>query len=158
MTGRRTLALLAALALLPACARRPAAEPGAEGSLETVDVSPQLDADATLDDEPVERRRAPPTGGVAGVLPETFPRDVPLPTPSSLVDFAAGAGVDPAVTLELRSAPDAARRAYEAKLAAAGFERTGEGLWTRGSRRLRVSVTDFAGAARITVRVVAGRG
>jgi len=158
VTGRSAAALLAALALVPACARREDAAPGTGGKLDTVEVTAQPDAGASLENEPVEARRAAPAGGIAGALPENFPRDVPLPTPSSLVDFVAGAGSDPALTLELQSAPDAARRAYEAQLAAAGFEPGGEGLWTRGARRLRISVTDFAGAARITVRVVTGNG
>ena len=158
MNRRWTVALAGLLALAPACGRRPEAAAGAGEALETVEVTPQPDSEASLENEPVEVRRAAPSSGVAGALPESFPRDVPLPMPSSLVDFVAEAGHDPAVTLELQSAPETARRAYEAQLVAAGFERAGDGLWTRGARRVRVSVTDFAGAARITVRVVTGRG
>ena len=147
--------LLAALGV-SACAREPGAA-DRKPPLETVEVGVKLDAYASLDEEPVEERRAAPIGGIAGVLPDGFPTDVPLPAPSSLVDFATSPGQGPSVTLELQSAPAAASRAYEAKLAAAGFVPGANGLWSRSGRRIRVSVTPFGGAARITVQVLSGR-
>ena len=153
--------LVAAVALLSAwlgwvgCARAP--EPAENGHLETVEVGVKLDEYASLEEEPVEVRRREPASGIAGVLPEGFPGDVPLPTPSSLVDFVAEPGRGLSVTLERQSPPEAARRSYEAKLRGAGFRDLGEGSWKRGERRIRVSVESFGGAARITVEIVRGR-
>lgn len=149
-------ALVAATLAAPACERRQEPAPG-DAKLETVEVGAKLDAYASLDQEPVEARRAAPAGGIAGALPEGFPKDVPLPSPASLVDFAATPGEGLSVTLEQQSAPEAAVRAYEAKLRAAGFASGEGGLWSRAGRRLRVSVSDFGGAARITVQVLSGR-
>jgi hypothetical protein len=147
---RRRLAVLAVLAASGSCARESAAPPE-RGELETVDVAPALDAAASIAGDVVERRPVAPEGGVAGVLPEGFPRDVPLPTPSSLVDFGPGPRGGTSVTLEVAVPPAAALAACEARLRAAGFVAAGDGVWTRGSRRVAVGVEPFAGVARLTL-------
>lgn len=72
------LAAALALALLAGCRGRSDAPP----RLEAVDVAPAIEIDPTDDQTEVER---PP--GLVGVLPATFPADLPLYLPSSLVDF-----------------------------------------------------------------------
>jgi hypothetical protein len=130
----------------------------APAPLPTVDVSEAPDAHASLENEAVEKRRAEPAGGIAGRLPEGFPRDQPLPTPSSLVDFGRGPHGGASVTLEVQRPPERALADYESQLAAAGFERGADGLWVRGARRLGVGVAPFAGIARISVEVVPAAG
>jgi hypothetical protein len=138
-------ALLAA-ALLAACGN-PSAEKR-EKPLETVDVTDQPDASATLETDTVARPR---TDGerVAGVLPADFPRDVPLPVPSSLVDFSPRS-----VTLEVQRARAAARDGYFAELRAAGFRALADDGWQKGARRLRVTFADASGATRITLEIL----
>jgi hypothetical protein len=130
----------------------------APAPMPTVDVTEAPDAHASLDNEAVEKRRAAPAGGIAGMLPEGFPRDVPLPSPSSLVDFGSGSHGGASVTLEVQRAPDRALADYEAQLRAAGFRREGDGSWTLGSRRIGVSVASFSGIARISVEILAAAG
>lgn len=149
MSGGRLVALVTLVALT-GCARERAA-PAVEDGLETVDVTPAPDAAASLEGDVVERRPAAPAGGVAGVLPEGFPRDIPLPTPSSLVDFGPGPRGGTSVTLEVAASPAAALAACEARLRAAGFVAAGDGVWTRGERRVAVAVAPFAGVARLTL-------
>jgi hypothetical protein len=129
------------------CRRRE--EPPRPGGLETVDVAPQPDAAASLEGDVVERRPVEPAGGVAGVLPEGFPRDVPVPAPSSLVDVG-----DRAVTFEIASAPAAAEAAYRRRLTAAGFALGADGAWRRGPRALRFGVEPAHGVARLRLELV----
>jgi hypothetical protein len=150
MTVMRRFAPLLAVAAFAGCARESAPPPTTDG-LETVDVAPAIDAAASLEADVVERRLAAPAGGVAGVLPEGFPTDVPLPTPSSLVDFGPGPRGGESVTLEVASPPAAALAAYEARLRAAGFVDQGDGVWARGPRRVAVAVAPFSGVARLTL-------
>jgi hypothetical protein len=148
---------LAAALVAGGCRREPAAETSnAPAPLPTVEVGEAPDAHASLEHEQVERRRA--EGAVAGVLPTGFPDDVPLPQPSSLVDFGRGPLGGPSVTLELQMPAAAAQRAYEARLAGAGFERQAPGVWRRGRRRIGVGVEPYQGAARVEVEILAGDG
>jgi hypothetical protein len=150
-----SIALVVSLLLLAAgCRRTP--EPEAERTappLATVEVSEQPDAHATLEHEQVEKRRA--ESAVAGVLPSDFPQDVPLPEPSSLVDFGLGPLGGASVTLELQMPAAAAERSYETRLRGAGFERQAPGVWRRGRRRIGVGVEPLGGAARVEVEVLA---
>lgn len=151
------LATLAALALAAGCSRGAPPAPGAAAPLPTVEVTEQPDAHASLAEEAVERRPVAPSG-VAGVLPDDFPRDVPLPVPSSLVDFGRGARGGPRIVLEVQAAPAAARAAYERRLRAAGFAPAAPGLWRRGAREVSVDVVPWQGAARVELEVpAAGR-
>ncbi|MBP1643015.1 MAG: hypothetical protein H6Q03_1684 [Acidobacteria bacterium] len=148
---------LAAALLAGGCRRASEPEAGREPApLPTVDVSEPPDARASLEHEQVEQRRT--ESAVAGVLPSGFPDDVPLPQPSSLVDFGRGPLGGPSVTLEVQVSAAAAQRAYEARLAGAGFERQAPGLWRRGRRRIGVGVEPYEGAARVEVEILAGDG
>jgi len=155
LTARVVVFSLPALLLAPGCAREPR-QTGTADELATVDVSAPIDAAASLAGDVVERRPAPAGSlpGVAGVLPDGFPRDLPLPTPSSLVDFDTGPHGGVRLALDVQAAPAAALAAYEARLRAAGFAPSQGGLWTRGARRIAVGVTPFSGAARVSVELV----
>lgn len=151
------LVTLAALALAGGCSRGAPPAPGAAAPLPTVEVTEQPDAHASLAEEAVERRPVAPSG-VAGVLPDDFPRDVPLPVPSSLVDFGRGARGGPRIVLEVQAAPAAARAAYERRLREAGFAPAASGLWRRGAREVAVAVVPWQGAARVELEIpAAGR-
>lgn len=134
------------VALLVACQNEPGAQRGKP--LETVDVTAKPDAAATLEADGVARPR---TDGerVAGVLPADFPREVPLPVPSSLVDFSPRS-----VTLEVQRARAAARESYLAQLRASGFRAGADGDWQKGERRIRVAFADASGATRITIEIL----
>lgn len=145
--GRLVTALAGSLGLLvaAACGRAPART--ADAPLETVDVTAKPDAAATLDADRVEAPRAD-AAGFAGVLPPDFPRDVPLPEPSSLVDFGPKG-----ITVEVQSPVARAKADYSARLRARGFAPAGDGSWTKGSRRLALAFADASGATRITIDV-----
>lgn len=142
------LGALSALIVAVAACRR-SEEPPKPGELETVDVAPSPDAEASLEGDVVERRPVAPAGGVAGALPEGFPRDVPVPTPSSLVDVG-----ERTVTFEIASAPAAAEAAYRRRLHAAGFAPDAGGAWRRGPRALRFVVEPIHGVARLRLEIV----
>jgi hypothetical protein len=143
--ARVALVVLSA-ASLEACRAAPEA-PGGK-PLETVDVTAQPDATATLETDAVARPH-PDTLRVAGALPADFPKDVPLPRPSSLVDFGARS-----VTFEVQRARAAASRAYIEQLEAAGFRAGADGSWQKGARRLRVAFADASGATRVTIEIL----
>lgn len=147
---KRVAGLAGALALAVAGCAGEAPERSRSDDLDTVDVGPPIDADASLEADAVERRLGPATGGVAGVLPADFPRDVPLPVPSSLVDFGRGW-----IELEVAGGPDGVRTAYARQLADAGFAAAEDGHWRRGARRVRVAVTGTGAAARVRIEVPA---
>ena len=82
LTPTTTLLLAAALLVAGGCQR--SKDRGSSEKLETVDVGEGVDAGLTTAYDEQAKRVGP---GIAGVLPEGFPPDVPLYTPSSLVDF-----------------------------------------------------------------------
>lgn len=139
-----------AAAVLLACGAGPA--PRAEPELETTEVSAQPDAAASLAGDVVAPPPRESASAVAGALPSSFPRAIPLPSPSSLVDFDSRPGLL-SVTLESPLAPEAARADYEARLRAAGFRPGPRGGWSGRGHALEVNVESFHGAARLVLRV-----
>lgn len=140
---------LLAVALAAGCGGE--RENGAD-ELATVDVTPKPDAEASLAGDAVARPVGLPARGVAGALPEDFPRDVPLPSPSSLVDFGSSAA-ETSVTLAVDLPAAQVEATYRRQLAAAGFRARPDGSWQGGGRTLRFVVESLHGAARLTVRV-----
>jgi hypothetical protein len=143
------LALLVAGAACGGEARR-SEDAGELDTLDTVDVGPPIDADASLEADAIERAVGLDTGGVAGALPEDFPADVPLPVPSTLVDFGRGW-----IELEVAGDREGVRTAYSRQLAAAGFAAGEDGRWRRAGRHLRVDVRGAGAAARVRIEVLA---
>ncbi len=149
MSGRRAARLIASALLAVACGQSPAAKPSAE--LATVDVTAKPDAAATLATDTVARPVGE-SGAMAGALPADFPRDVPLPQPSSLIDFGPTS-----VTLEVEGTPEAAVSAYAGRLRAAGFRSEAGGRWRRGSRLLTVTGRAAAGgSSHLVVEILPG--
>ena len=137
--ARGVLAGVAVLLMLAACGDRRAAKPATE--LGTVEVTAKPDAAASLDADTVAR----PVGtgsAVAGALPLEFPRDVPLPKPSSLIDFSGRS-----VILEVGGSPAEALADYSRRLRDAGFGAEPGGRWRRGTRRLAVASRPASGGA-----------
>ena len=127
---------------------RAAPEAGRDKSLETVDVTAKPDAAATVETDTVARPH-PDEQSVAGALPADFPKEVPLPRPSSLVDFGARS-----VTFEVQRARAAASGDYLKRLEAAGFRAGADGTWQKGARRIRVAFADASGATRVTIEIL----
>lgn len=78
---------------------------------------------------------------MAGVLPSGFPSDVPVYTPSSLIEFGEGGGRF--VLLATPDPVDGVRSSYRMTLESAGWERTGGGReesFAKDERLLRVEV------------------
>jgi hypothetical protein len=110
------LVLTAVLLAAGGCQR--SKDGGPAEKLETVEVGEGFDVGLTTAYDQKAKQVGPE---VAGVLPDGFPRDLPLYTPSSLVDFGeADAGLQ---YLEFDTSDSAAvvRRRLEAKLAASGW-------------------------------------
>jgi len=120
--------------------------------LDTVDVTAQPDAESSLADERVARPIGMPAVGVAGALPGDFPREVPLPSPSSLVDFSTD-GRERSVTLVVDQPAAQVRNVYRRQLAAAGFEDDEAGLSVGHGLVVRFAVEPFHDATRLTIRV-----
>jgi len=116
------------------------------GQLETVDVSGPVDAGATTELDAV----ATPRTASAGVIPGDFPKEIPLPSGGSLVDFGEGAAGS-WIELVVAAPPAEVGAAYRGRLAKAGFRVASGGVWSRGSLRLEVAVS--ARGAGATVRL-----
>ncbi|HEV8239057.1 MAG TPA: hypothetical protein VGS57_06805 [Thermoanaerobaculia bacterium] len=149
-------ALSAAIAIaltLAACdgkeeAKKPAPH---RGELETVDVAPPPDAKVDVERDVKERRRAE---SFAGVLPGNFPRGLPLPPHSSLVDqgrSSGGAWVELLVPRRLA----AVRGPYLQQLAGAGWSASANGgdAWQlrHGSAAVQLSMRAQGPSTRLHV-------
>ncbi len=87
----RLATLTLAVGLLTACARAPGARGLDDEQLETVEVDAGVTARLTPDGDSVAAPAAPE---LAGALPPDYPGDLPVPLPSSVVDFGSVDGVD----------------------------------------------------------------
>lgn len=142
-----------ALAALVLVAGACGGEPGTRSDgLDTVEVTSKPDAAASLVDEQVARPIGLPAAGLSGSWPEDFPREVPLPSPSSLVDFASGER-ERRVVLVVDLPAERVSEIYRRQLAAAGFEeREGDRFFGHGLV-VRFGAESFHDAARLTIRV-----
>jgi len=114
--------------------------PSEKGS-PTVDVSPSIQVETSDDPQSVERE-AP----FAGVLPGSFPKDLPVYTPASLVDFGSFEEGGGFVDILTPHDPARVRRAFVGQLRKSGWSsaagRGGELLLSKGSRRVRLAIRD----------------
>ncbi|TNF70718.1 MAG: hypothetical protein EP299_13435 [Acidobacteria bacterium] len=142
--------MLLAVLLLVAVGCQRSGERGPAEKLDTVEVGEGFDAGLTTAFD----QKAKQVGGekISGVLPQGFPRDLPLYTPSSLVDFGeADAGMH---YLEFDTSDGAAvvRRRLEADLANSGWRPLSADLTTsfvKGDRQVTLAVRDLSPGARI---------
>ncbi len=137
-------ALTLALAAAPSCGGRPGApsDPPADPPLETVEVGDAPDAELDTSEDVVAVRR--PREDVGGVLPGGFPRDLPLPAPTTLVDFGDANGGGAWVLLASPRSAAAVSAHLAEGLPAAGWRLAGAGPpWTaaKGGRSVRIAVT-----------------
>jgi hypothetical protein len=86
----RDMQWLLILGLLAVACGSPPPDGGSESDdLSTEEVGPPVDSELSTEEDV---KGALVVEGVAGVLPESYPRDLPLYQPSSLVDFGEGSG------------------------------------------------------------------
>ncbi len=140
----RSLAWLGLSFSLLACDRS-AERPKEPLELETVDVGGGLDAELTTE---FDERAKQVEIDLGGVLPSDFPSEMPVFSPSSVVDFGPG-------FVEIDSPVPAAevRSALGTQIQRAGWtvDSIGEGgsLYSRGGIQVRVDVREAGTGARI---------
>lgn len=140
---------LAGTLLAAGCRDRP---PPVPVELETVDVSPTIDAELSTENDLQAVRRTPT---LSGVLPGGVPADLPLVVPASVVDFGPAGGGRAYLELDTGRPPAEVRAWLGERLPAAGWtiSAIGEaGLEARkGPRRVGYRLTDLAPGTRIRV-------
>jgi hypothetical protein len=142
-----TIAAVLALACSPSSP--PAIEHEDAGDI--VDVGAGPDAKIRIEDDVKAPPRAPT---VSGLLPEDFPPDVPVYTPSSLYDFGSEAAGTPYITLKTGDSLAKVKSRLEADFRARGWTlaRQTEGFSaTKGARRATVSWRFEAGESFVTI-------
>lgn len=125
-------------------------EPTTVEAGEPVEVTPSPVENLTTEYDEVAPEQ--PQEQFGGVLPSGFPADVPVYTPSSLVEFGEGGGRF--VLLATPDAADAVRTSYRMTLESAGWQPAGGGReqrFTKDERTLRVEVRDAGGASEIRI-------
>lgn len=137
---------LAGTLLAAGCRDRP---PPVPVELETVDVSPTIDAELSTENDLQAVRRTPT---LSGVLPGGVPADLPLVVPASVVDFGPAGGGRAYLELDTGRPPAEVRAWLGERLPAAGWSVAADagGLSaTSGTRRVRYGLTDLAPGTRI---------
>ena len=143
-----TVRIASATALILLACSSP--EPTAVDAGEPVEVTASPVENLTTEHDEV----APPQveEPMAGVLPSGFPSDVPVYTPSSLIEFGEGGGRF--VLLATPDAVDKVRESYRMTLESAGWRRTGGGReerFAKEERTLRVEVRSRATGSEIRI-------
>jgi hypothetical protein len=132
------------LVALPACDRS-AGNSGETKPLETVDVDGGFDAGLTTD---FDERAKPVEIDMGGVLPSDFPQEMPVFSPSSIIDFGPGfVEVDtPVPVTEVQTS-----LGVQIRRAGWAVDSIGDGgsVYTRGAYRVRVLVRDAGTGTRI---------
>ena len=133
-----------------ACGRRMG--PGSDDAkpLETVDVDVGPEAAFTTEHDEFAAPR--PAQEMAGVLPSDFPSDVPVFSPSSLVDFGSPGG-ERYVELDTSVPMNGVRASLQSQLSSAGWsisDSNGEAtVFVKAGRELRVVLQDLSAGTRI---------
>lgn len=156
--GRFTAALLvAALAVLalPACqSERVDPFDAPEPQLETEDIGASPTDGLTAEaDERARRRDVSSESALVGRLPSTFPADLPVYQPASVIDFSEE-GVTPAF-VELRSthAESRVRSFYQSRMSAAQWQAAGATRWQKNGRSVEIQIRSD-GPASSVIRIV----
>lgn len=141
---QRFVGILAFLIVLPGC-NRSTEQPGEPKELETVDIGGGIDAELTTEFD----ERAKQVGiEMGGVLPSDFPPQMPVFSPSSVVDFGPGF-----VELDTPSSAAAVRSSLGRQIQQAGWtvDSVGDGgsLYSHEGYRVRVIVSDAGSGSRV---------
>jgi len=138
------------LLFVGACGRRTG--PGSDESkpLETVEVDEGPEAALTTEYDEFAAPR--PAQEMAGVLPSDLPSDVPVFSPSSLVDFGSPGG-ERYVELDTSAPMNGVRASLESQLSNAGWRSSGSSgeamVFTKAGRELRVVLQDLSAGTRV---------
>lgn len=146
---RLICALLLVAGLLAGCGGWGTKEGTRDEKLETVEVGEGVSAGLTTAFDQQAKALGPE---VAGVLPEGFPADLPLYTPSSLVDFGEADAGRRYVEFDAADAASVVRRRLEADLARSGWRPLSAGSATsfvQGDRQVVVTIRDLSPGSRI---------
>jgi hypothetical protein len=134
-------------AVLVSCGRSPAPAPERASELPTVDVTAAPDAAYSTADDRVERRADP--AALAGALPDGFPPDIPVFRPSSLIDFTPLPQGGYEVVFAAPASAAAVSETLGQRLRDAGWKAESGGRWSKGGRKLGLSVEGSAAGSRI---------
>jgi hypothetical protein len=139
---------LASALLLGACAR-PGEEPA---ELEVVEVDAGATARMTPEGDAAEPERGP---SLAGGLPQSFPRDLPLPLPGSVTEVSSEGDATRFVVIRAADQKGAVESSLRARLDRAGWRSEGGDPWVRvkdGRRvRIRLDADSFGGGTLMRV-------
>ena len=145
----RLVSLTAIVLLVAGCGRTSGGRYGG-GEVETVDVDAGLGAELTTEfDEQARQVDA----SVAGVVPLDFPADVPIYSPSSLVDFGEIDGSRRYLEFDTTEPPSAVRGKLKSALINKGWipspSTGGVESYLKGSHRLGIQLSDLRPGTRI---------
>ena len=140
----RSSPFLLVLMALTACDRS-AGKPERSPEIETVDVGGGIDAELTTD---FDERAKQVEIEIGGVLPSDFPPEMPVFSPSSVVDFGPGfVEIDTPVPLK------EVQTSLGAQIQRSGWavDLVGDGgsLYSRGGWQVRVVMTDLGSGTRV---------
>ena len=138
------------LLVMGACGRKPTPGSDASKPLVTVEVHEGPEVGFTTANDEFAAPR--PTQEMAGILPSDFPSDVPVFSPSSLVDFGSP-GAERFVELDTSAPIKGVRASLESQLSNAGWNSSGSTdeamVFVKSGRQLRVIVKDLSAGTRI---------
>lgn len=137
---RRRRALLAFTLALAACRNEPAQRPPIDEQVQ--DVAPPPDASLSTEADPQGKAAAPT---FSGVLPETFPKDVPTYVPGTLVDFG-----ERWIAIQTPDPPSVVRQRLPSMLRGRGWSVEGDSF-TKAGRTLRLRIEDARPGTKIVV-------
>lgn len=141
---------LLSLLIVGACGRNKTLGDDASKPLETVDVDEGPEAGLTTEFD--EYAAARPVQEMAGILPSDFPSDVPVFSPSSLVDFGSP-GAGRYVELDTSAPIEGVRVTLESQLSGSGWGSSGSGgdvlTFNKAGRQLKVVLQDLSAGTRI---------
>jgi len=142
--------MLLSLLVVGACGKGKSSDSGEWKPLETVEVDEGPEAGLTTENDGFAAPR--PAQEMAGILPSDFPSDIPVFSPSSLVDFGSP-GVERYVELDTSAPIRGVRASLESQLANAGWSSSGSSeetlLFSKAGRQLRVVLGDLSAGTRI---------
>ena len=135
--------------LIVACGRSEQ-RPSKPKELETVEIGDGYDANLSTEEDQRERRVEVDMGGV---LPTDFPAEMPIFTPSSIVDFGQPGGSGNFVVVDSPVPRSEVESSLASRIQRAGWTVDAIGdegkIYSRQGRRVRVIISDLGSGSRI---------